>query len=863
MRRETFGISLLLWLLLVSILCSVQGLAQSSDGPYYVVDPMVAQPTRHVYRTIPAALAALRILDEQGWGATLVIYPGKYHVGNTLVIDIPGLKVITRDGADRTQLVPAPGFIPANTPLIKITAQNVRLEDLKITGSVTLVPGTIGIQIDAPDCELINLVVDSHTANNGIVSAGGADRLSIVGSRVLNNGGTGISLTGCHDVRIEDSEVRSNFVGINLTNCDRASVSANTIVGNSGNGIAVTGSRSVVISGNPLIANNNLDGIVIQNSVDCYANDNTVQGNANTGIHIVSSTRSVVSENALANNVGGGIRIDNTGGPGGTSGNPSVANVVSENTVEGQEGPVGGTIPAVPGIQLAGGVLATRVTGNVLSKNTWGINLVGIPFNAPPFPGGNTFEDNTIRDSSKDGVFIIDSAGNNVFRGNEISDCTNSGVAIIGSTVGGDRFESNTIRSSGGAGIVLDVSVTAPPYSNITDVVILGNTIRECGTDGILIRNAIGSGNAVTNTIIVSNSLVECSGIGINVNDPTNTTTGLRIEENDVAEQEGDGIRIAGSPGCLVRYNNIHQNDSVGMTLTAAALLPPAPPPPPRATVERNFVWANRQGGIALNAAGLLVLVEGNSIFDNLGFGVSMTNIPPPQPPPSPMGLPQGYSLARNWWGDSAGPSGAFAGSGNATLGLEGRTKVLSPILPAPPFAAVGANASPILDLRGAQVVFIDSFAAKKVTVNRVDTAHLHLTFTRVSERNTGWVNTVPFTTEAVQTKPFDSVGRVVSASAVLVTGIRDGVVEVAFEYDPSQLPNGVKEEELGLFVYQDGTWELSDKGVWTLDGGTWSAIKGCSILASHRVVGELPVSALLGSTNAIALVAAQLSGSE
>jgi len=849
MKKGNASIRLALGLIAIGILCGLHGLAQSSDGPYYVVDPTIASPTDHVYNAIPAALAALNALGEGGWGATLVIYPGEYQIGATLNINIPGLNVVSRDGADKTQLVPAPAFAPAGSPLIRITAQDVRIADLKITGSGG-VPASTGIQVDASDCELVNLLVDSHTVNGGIVSPGGADRLTVVGSRVLNNAANGISLTGCYAIRIENSEVRSNGAGIILSSCDNSSVVASMVVGNNWHGINVIGSRSVTISENSPIANNAGDGVRVQDSVDCNAYDNEIHDNTGAGIRAASSTRCTYSKNVLAQNIGGGIIIDNTGLKG-----ASVANIVSENTVVGQEGPIGGAIPAVPGIQLAGDVRATRVADNTLSKNTWGINLVGVPPNAPPFAGGNILENNTIQDCSKDGIFVIDSAGNNVFRGNTIADSTKSGIAVLGS-VGDDRFEDNTILNSGSAGFTMNAS--APLATGIARATLSGNVIEQSGTHGIQIITA-NAPNIVVSTTIVGNVVTNCAGTGILVQSfpgGANTCSGLRIEENEVTGQEGDGIRIAESPGCVLRHNNVHHNHSLGLSVTAAV-----GGPIPNVTMERNFVWMNRQGGIALNASGTLVLVEENSIFENLGYGISMAGVPVAPPPPYPLGLPWGYSLARNWWGDPAGPSGAFAGGGNAVLGLTTGTKVLAPILPVPPAAEVGQDATLFLDLRGAQVVFIDSFAAKKVSVNRVDTAHLHLTFSGVSERDDGWVNTVPFTSEVIQSEPFLSAGSVMAASAVLLAGIQDGAVEVAFEYDPSQLPDGAKEEELALFVYQNGTWELSDEGVWTLQGGQWSAIKNCSILASNRVVGELPVTSLLGTINVIALVAPQPGG--
>jgi len=195
-----------------------------------------------------------------------------------------------------------------------------------------------------------------------------------------------------------------------------------------------------------------------------------------------------------------------------------------------------------------------------------------------------------------------------------------------------------------------------------------------------------------------------------------------------------------------------------------------------------------------------------------------------------------------------------FNGVGNAVLGVA-TANILAPILPAPPFAGLADDASPILAVENAQISVIGSFSAGQVVVDRTDTAGLKLVFTEVSVRNDAWVATAPFATDALGSELFADLGEVLAASCVLVSGIQDGMVAVGFEYGDKL--NG-SDGELNLYVYQGGEWKLNDSGEWILENGKWDPVPNCHFGDTYSVVGDVSVESLTGRAKAIALVREQ-----
>ena len=789
---------MILWVLtavmLAVMLTGAMAWAQSADGPYFVVDQNVTTTTTHVFNTIGDALARLNNLGQQAWGATLVLLPGEYPVNNTIDIQIPYLKIVTRDGADKARLVG--NFANA---MINISARGVTLQDVKlISGGL----GT-GISITAPDV-IVKDVLVSGFAGQGI-AANGCDRLSITGSRITNNNGNGIALTNCPDAVINDCDIRNNTAGgVNITGSNNAYIAACRISNNAGGGITVTNSSSVQVTANAEIRANGGPAVTVTGCGYCNISGNDLIANQ-SGIIMTGSVGCTVQENTCENS--GGPAISLVAGTG---------NLITENHLSGVENP-GFTFPM---ILLGGATTQNTVSENVMTGNTWGVVLNNVG------ASGNLISGNEISNTSQAGIYVRLSGGNNVIEKNSVSDSVEYGLLIENSA--GDRFAGNNIARSSSDGIHIDDT------ASILDCLVINNFITGCGGNGINV-SSLAAGAGFGGLTISHNTISDGASDGIVVDNAPGRAalTRLSIESNRVVGNEGDGVDIRGTQGMSLRRNVIHDNENIGLLI--GTLAGPA-------SVRQNTIYANQRGGVNYDASNSLVLEE-NSIFSNLGYALSVTGA---------LNLPT--SFAKNWWGSATGPAGVYSGVGNAVLGVAD-ANILAPILPAPPFAGLADDANSILEVGNAQISFIGSFTAGRVTVDRTDTAGLKLVFTDVSVRNNAWVATVPFAPDALSSGLFADLGEVLAASCVLVSGIQDGMVAIGFEYG-DQL--NVSDGELSLYVYQGGEWKLNDSGEWILEDGKWDPVPNCHFGNTYSVVGDIPVESLTGDVKAIALVRAQ-----
>lgn len=766
--------------------------AQSADGPYFVVDPSVAITTTHVFNTIEAALVRLNSLGQQAWGATLVLLPGEYLVTNTINIQIPYLKIVTRDGADKARLVG--DFAGA---MVDIGARGVALQDVKLISSGL---GN-GISITAPDVVVKGVLV-SGFAGNGI-EANGCDRLSITGSRITNNTGNGIALTNCPAAVINDCEIRNNTAGgVNIAGSNNAHISACRISNNAGSGITVTDSSSVQITANDEIRANGGPALTM---TDCGYS--SISGNAlianQSGIIMTGSVGCTVQENTCENSGGPAISlVDGTG------------NHVTKNHLSGVENPSF----TFPMILLGGATTQNTVSENMMTGNTWGIVLNSAGAR------GNLISGNEISDTSQAGIYVRLSGGNNVIEKNSISDSVEYGLLVQNSA--GDRFASNNIARSASDGIHIDDTAA------ILDGLVTENVITDCGGNGI---NVISVGGAGFGGLTLSrNTISDGASHGIVVDNTLGSAvTRLSIDSNEVVGNEGKGVDVKGTQSMSLRRNVIHDNENIGLLI--GTLAGPA-------SVRQNTIYANQRGGVSYDASDSLILEE-NSIFSNLGYALSVTG-----------DLTPSTSFAKNWWGSATGPAGVYSGIGNAVLGVAD-ANILAPILPAPPFTGLADDTNMILEAGKAQISFISSFTAGRVTVDRTDTAGIKLVFTDVSVRNNAWVATVPFAPDALNSSLFADLGEVMAASCVLISGIQDGVAAIGFEYGDK--PNG-SDDGLSLYAYQGGKWKLNDSGEWILENGRWELVPNCHLVNTYSVVGDISVELLTGDVKAIALVREQ-----
>jgi len=782
-------------LALVVVLTTFMAWAQSADGPYFVVDPSVATETLHVFNTIGGAITRLTNLGQQAWGATLILLPGDYNVAATINITIPYLKIATRDGEDKARLIG--GTFP--NAVLNIAARGVTLQDLKIVTNPGAIQGS-GIRVAAPDVTVKDVFV-SGFQGDGLNAAG--DRLSVVDSSFSNNRRFGVNfLAGCLGASINDCDIRNNVLGgVNIITSDNVRISACRISNNPGGGITIVGSSYAQVTDNKEIRANGGPAIQLATSGYCEISGNELIGNA-TGILMTNCVGCTVQENKSENSVGPAVNLN-----GGTG------NLITRNHLYGIENPPAGNAT----ILLAGNATANTVSENVLTKNTWGIVLNVAPPNQ--LPSGNVISSNEISDTTQAGIYVRSSGGNNVVQSNSISDSVQFGIWIEQGA--GDKYADNVVERNASVGIcITDVN------GNAANCLVTNNLIDKSGGAGVSILTTV---NNITGLTLSRNTISDGASHGILVTDVANCQR-PSIKFNKISGNDGDGVNITGTQNASLWRNIIHDNEKAG--LVVAALGGPA-------SARQNTIYANQRGGVAFDSTNVLVLEE-NSIFLNLSYALSVTGAPP-----------LGTSFAKNWWGSATGPAGVFSGIGNAVLGVPNERDI-EPILCAPALAGLADDAAQILGLADAQVSFISSFTAGRVVVDRTDTAGLKLVFTEVSVRNNAFVATVPFTSDALKGKAFSGIGDVLAASAVLVSGIQDGMVSVGFEYGSEV---NAADGKLTLYVYQGGQWKLDDSGTWGLEDGKWNAVSNCHFGDTNQVLGDVPVESLTGEVKAIALV--------
>lgn len=822
MRRNGFRFAILVAIVTVAV--TAIGMAQTADGPYIVVDSAAALPRwGHVFRALTGPGSALAWLSglppeaaEEMTGATIVIYPGTYLIGATAVISTPDLRIVSRDGADRTILQARAGLGAA---VLNVTAPGVHIEDITVSGGAA----NAGIVVSGRDCTLKDVLV-TGIAGPGIQVLAGADGLTVESCESIGNTGLtgdGFVSAAVWDITIRDSSFRSNARhGINLGGAQRSVIADTTSAGNGANGVLL-GADSADIHVVQCDLSNNITGIgnVPGAAVPrLVVTGNTFTGNVGPAINLVNASASVIDQNAFSQNTGTAIAI--TG--------PSTGVSIVGNTIAIQAGV---PFPA-SGINLTGAVSGCTVSGNIVSGYNVGITLLG----PAPGPSSNLIEANQISETTGDGIVVLVSKGANVFQGNLISDCNGNGLNIAAGV--NDTYAQNEISSCTLSGI--NVSDGGP--AGINQLVLDENSVSGCGGNGVTLNGTTGGGG-IANVTIRGNVVKSNDKAGLAVNQAFGAValTGLRIEGNSFVQNEGDGIAFGLAINCSIEANVIMGNLALGIRGVHA---------PGRTRILRNAIYYNLAGGINLGLGGAVgAVVEENAIFSNQGFGVNLTALPVP-PLTSP--YTHGFSLASNWWGEETGPAGLFRGSGNAVLGVPGGAVIaLAPILPAP----IHSGVEGIRILEKDQISVMKSFAATKVEINRLDSAGVRLIFSEVESRASGWASTAKYTSEAVSSKLAFPDGRVVSAVAILLAGFESGSVEISLGYDPADLGDA-NPEELLVFAYDGGDWLFDEEsGVWLLEGGDWVPLTACAVPGANLIASEIPVIDLLGEIKAIALV--------
>lgn len=190
------------------------------------------------------------------------------------------------------------------------------------------------------------------------------------------------------------------------------------------------------------------------------------------------------------------------------------------------------------------------IRGNIIENTTGrGIELSG----ASVYQAKVT--DNTIKNTTEDGILLNSSRGGNTITLNQIVDSDSYGIRELQSadnTLSDNRYITNRIVSPGGTAILLNAAGTNRIRSEVTN-----NHIYNVGSaDG---RGVEVTGAGVVDTIIDGNTIDTTTGDGIIHN---NAGNGIIIRNNVVRNAGGYGIRGTAGARILLFNNSVESSTS-------------------------------------------------------------------------------------------------------------------------------------------------------------------------------------------------------------------------------------------------------------------------------------------------------------
>ena len=529
---------------------------------------------------------------------------------------------------------------------------------------ITIIRGSANI-IGGSTSGLGNLVQNNRA--NGISLLLGTSGNSIQGNTVESNARAGISLNSATSNIINSRNIitqnatsgilvslasNKNTITDNLIGTNEFST---TGLGNLGAGITILGSSSNTIgtvgSGN-VITGNAGDGLLVTNSTStttATANrltGNTVTSNHGNGISVVGSSFTILSSNV----VGGLEAGEGNGGSGVCLGKNSAQSTLLSNSVIGNarhgiellqssKNAIGsskileGNIAAknaFDGISISTGSTGNSILGNYLGVLADGITELGntgdgIEINRSI---GNKIQSNIIVANAGRGVVVESAVASSLALGNVVSSNTlrgnNVGISIFGSsgtTIGGSTTATaNTISANFSTGIQVD--------GKSTNTLVSRNLVTKNVGNGVDIKDS-------RSTTVTSNTISTNSGVGIQLLSASGTSLidGNTLLLNTVDSNELSGIVLTSSSfntiGSVSKGNTITSNGSDGITINKAS--------------NGNDISSNRIGisvaskaaanmgnGIFLNSSFSNLVRSGNTISNNIGAGVWITNAAAP-----------------------------------------------------------------------------------------------------------------------------------------------------------------------------------------------------------------------------------------
>jgi predicted outer membrane repeat protein/parallel beta-helix repeat protein len=378
----------------------------------------------------------------------------------------------------------------------------------------------------------------------------------IYGNTIVNNGGTGLYLTGNNN-QIYDNFFNSNNNGVVVTG-NNTNFTLNNITNNRNNGVNLSGNNLKIY--NNSISSNKCVGFVLSGNGPVIV-DNIFVSNGNHGFFAQAINNAIIFNNLFSANRGAGFYSQVL-----TNGNIT-SNIFSNNVGSG--------------LYLAGN--NNKINGNIFSANGNGVVVTG---------NNTNFTLNNITNNRNFGVNL---SGNNLKIYNNIIS-SNKGIGLVLSG-NGPVIVDNTFFSNGNHGFYAQTINNAIIFNNLFSANKGAGFHSQVLNNGNITSN-IFSNNRGTgfytkgNKNKVSNNNFTSNNVGINIiGNDTN------FKDNNVTNNLLQGILFTGNH-VYVGYNNIMGNKRNGVKVKGNY-----------AFFEKNMVTGN-----SINKKGnCVILVEGNN----------------------------------------------------------------------------------------------------------------------------------------------------------------------------------------------------------------------------------------------------------
>jgi len=715
------------WVFGVMLCClwSVVGLAHH-NGPEFYVD--ARNPVEddldgdYHFRTIAAALSQFPLPTEDD---TIIVAPGVYE--GSVNISVDGLTLRASGSADQTIIKGS----------IVIDAERVTFRGFTVDAT----DQAVGVHVLGDAAVVEDVSVFGAGAGVSLSGPRPLKRIQLKNSRIYNNE-IGIQASDLRDSLLTDNLIDANSAhGGLLEHTYEVALKQNQWTLNGGTGLWLKDGRYLTVEADAWLSNGD-HGIVLEAVSRVSLTSGRAHQNGGFGLWINDAHLNRVEGSSFDRNARGGVMIDHG----------SQANVVQNSAFLAHSAGDGA------GAWLEGSVHNNEIIGNSFELNRVGVWLTATRQGAP---GSNRIQQNTVTQSSGDGIRAEGSEGDNVVEGNTLTHNNGNGVYWAG---GRDRLVGNDVQHSGQTGFYLDA---------VSDMSVLGNVVRFSQADGL----ALAPGAA--NNRIQDNELSENFGGGVRLSADQDT----RLVANTLFGNQRHGLWLQRSQRVTVEANALRHNGEWGVWMEQIA----------EAKVLGNQVTQNNAGGIALDQADA-VLLENNTIETNLHLGARATGSP--------------VDARRNWWGHPLGPAGLFEGRGNAVWGIP--MSGLLPWLPDRPDALLAPTVEAlILDaVGGGQTLEIDAR----------DRSNLQIQLTELGQDADG--RRVPVSQGVVllaeydvaSRLPFEIPSQTKALHTVQLGGVSYGQAHLTLSYDGLEVANP---SGLGLYLRTTGGWEALPGRVW------------------------------------------------